>query len=131
VGNHRLLCERLTYEIARHIRSGEPLTVMLLDLDGFKQVKDRSGHLAGDRVLCKVAQALASSIRAHDTVARQGADEVSILAPQTSELVCRSAGLRRVSTAARIAPAACRLVARCRRAGARATARCRRGTGCP
>jgi diguanylate cyclase (GGDEF)-like protein len=100
VGNYRLLSERLNYEIARHVRSGESLTVLLLDLDGFKQVNDTWGHLAGDRVLCKVAQALASSIRAHDTLARQGGDEFSIIAPQTSELEARRLAARMSETVA-------------------------------
>jgi diguanylate cyclase (GGDEF)-like protein len=94
VGNYRLLSERLGYEIARHARSGGSLTVMLLDLDGFKQVNDTLGHLVGDRVLCEVAQALATTIRAHDTLARQGGDEFSIIAPQTSELEARGLAAR-------------------------------------
>jgi diguanylate cyclase (GGDEF)-like protein len=84
VGNYRLLTERLSYEIARHRRSGESLTVMLLDLDGFKEINDTHGHLAGDRVLIEVARALRSCVRSQDTVARQGGDEFSILAPETN-----------------------------------------------
>jgi diguanylate cyclase (GGDEF)-like protein len=83
VGNYRLLNERLDYEIARHLRSGGCLTVMLLDLDGFKGVNDTMGHLVGDRVLVEVARAVESSVRGQDTVARQGGDEFSILAPET------------------------------------------------
>src|SRR2546421_2182536 len=83
VGNFRLLSERLDYEIARHLRSGGSLTVMLLDLDGFKGVNDTFGHLVGDKVLVDVAHALGSSVRAQDTLARQGGDEFSILAPDT------------------------------------------------
>jgi diguanylate cyclase (GGDEF)-like protein len=85
VGNYRLLSERLEYEIVRHRRSGEPLTVMLLDLDNFKDINDTFGHLAGDRALVEVAAALESCVRARDTVARQGGDEFSILAPETGE----------------------------------------------
>jgi diguanylate cyclase (GGDEF)-like protein len=83
VGNYRLMTERLDYEIARHIRSGECLTVMLLDLDGFKNVNDTLGHLVGDRLLVDVAHAIEGCVRAQDTVARQGGDEFSILAPET------------------------------------------------
>ncbi|HEV3128463.1 MAG TPA: GGDEF domain-containing protein [Solirubrobacteraceae bacterium] len=82
VGNYRLLAERLEYELARHRRSGASLTVVLLDLNGFKQVNDTHGHLAGDRVLVDVAQALRTALRSQDTLARQGGDEFSILAPE-------------------------------------------------
>jgi diguanylate cyclase (GGDEF)-like protein len=85
VGNYRLLSDRLEYEILRHRRSGECLTVMLLDLDGFKEINDTLGHLAGDRVLHEVAAALAATLREQDTLARQGGDEFSILAPDTTD----------------------------------------------
>ncbi|HWC85610.1 MAG TPA: GGDEF domain-containing protein [Solirubrobacteraceae bacterium] len=85
VGNYRLLSERLEYEILRHRRSGATLTVMLLDLDGFKEINDTYGHPTGDRVLHEVAAALASTVRAQDTLARQGGDEFSILAPDTTD----------------------------------------------
>ena len=84
VGNYRLLTERLEYEIVRHRRSGAHLTVMLLDLDGFKEINDSLGHLTGDRVLREVAAALSSTLRADDTLARQGGDEFSILAAETA-----------------------------------------------
>jgi len=83
VGNYRLLADRLEYEIARHRRSGASLTVMLLDLDGFKEINDSFGHLAGDRVLVEVARSLSATVREQDTLARQGGDEFSILAPGT------------------------------------------------
>ncbi len=84
VGNYRLLVTRLQYEITRHQRSGAPLTVITLDLDGFKAVNDMFGHPVGDRVLCAVADALASVIRSTDTLTRQGGDEFAILVPDTS-----------------------------------------------
>jgi diguanylate cyclase (GGDEF)-like protein len=84
VGNYRLLAERLDYEITRQRASGEPLTVMLLDLDGFKGINDSFGHLVGDEILRAVAQALESAIRARDTLARQGGDEFAILAHDTN-----------------------------------------------
>ena len=82
---------------------------MLLDLDGFKKVNDTFGHLVGDRVLVAVARAVSSSLRAQDTLARQGGDEFSILAPDTTsaqaeglarrvEEVVRSAGEEPVTT---------------------------------
>ncbi len=94
VGNYRLLAERLDYEIARRSRSAEPMTVMLFDLDGFKHVNDTYGHLIGDRVLCEVAHALSTATRAQDTLARQGGDEFSILAPNTTDEQARRLAFR-------------------------------------
>jgi diguanylate cyclase (GGDEF)-like protein len=84
VGNYRALHERLAYEIARHERHGRELAVMLLDLNRFKAVNEIYGHLAGDRVLRAVGRSLAATVREQDTIARQGGDEFSILAPETS-----------------------------------------------
>jgi diguanylate cyclase (GGDEF)-like protein len=84
VGNYRLLAERLDHEIAWQKTSGEPLTVMLLDLDGFKGINDGFGHLVGDEILRAVAQALESTVRSRDTLARQGGDEFAILAHDTN-----------------------------------------------
>jgi diguanylate cyclase (GGDEF)-like protein len=85
VGNYRTLHERLDYEIARHLRHGRKFAVMLLDLDGFKTVNETYGHLEGDRVLREVGGALSTTVRDQDTVARQGGDEFSVLAPETAE----------------------------------------------
>jgi len=84
VGNYRTLHERLDYEISRHQRHGRQLAVMLIDLNRFKEINDEYGHLEGDRVLRTVASALAGAVRDQDTVARQGGDEFSVLAPETS-----------------------------------------------
>ncbi len=83
VGNYRRLYTRMSYEMARHRRSGQPLTLLVLDLDGFKAVNDTLGHLAGDRLLKAVADALMSTVREQDTVVRQGGDEFAVLAPET------------------------------------------------
>jgi diguanylate cyclase (GGDEF)-like protein len=82
VGNYRLLSSRLDYELARHRRHGRRFAVILLDLDGFKEVNETYGHLAGDRVLREVGAALVRAVRDQDTVARQGGDEFSVLAPE-------------------------------------------------
>lgn len=83
VGNYRALYDRLGYELARHHRHQRPLTVILLDLDGFKAINDTYGHLAGDEALRRVGHALATIVRAEDTLARHGGDEFSILYPET------------------------------------------------
>jgi diguanylate cyclase (GGDEF)-like protein len=83
VGNYRALHERLAEEISRHARHGREMAVIVLDLDGFKQVNERFGHLAGDAVLSQVGEALRAGIRAEDSVFRQGGDEFSVLAPET------------------------------------------------
>src|SRR5439155_18850019 len=84
VGNYRALHERLDYEIARHERHGRRLAVMLLDLNRFKDVNETYGHLEGDRVLREIGAVLSGTVRDQDTVARQGGDEFSVLAPETS-----------------------------------------------
>ena len=83
VGNYRLLHERLRAELAHHRRTGESLTVLLVDLDGFKHVNERLGHAAGDDVLRRVGRTLRDAARREDTVARQGGDEFAVLAPAT------------------------------------------------
>jgi diguanylate cyclase (GGDEF)-like protein len=83
VGNYRTLREALDYEIARHQRQGRQFAVMVLDLDGFKAINDHLGHLEGDRLLKECSAVLTETVRAQDTVARQGGDEFCVLAPET------------------------------------------------
>ncbi len=78
--NARSLFLRLDTELARARRSGAPLVVMVLDLDGFKAVNDRFGHMAGNKVLQRMAEGLRSVCRESDCVARMGGDEFVILA---------------------------------------------------
>jgi diguanylate cyclase (GGDEF)-like protein len=83
--NRRSLLVRADYEIARHRRAGRSFALVMLDLDGFKQLNDRFGHAAGDDLLRDVAGALRRSMRAQDTVARFGGDEFCLLAPETDQ----------------------------------------------
>jgi diguanylate cyclase len=77
---HRLQCE-LQYAIAHAAQTGDGLAVLYLDLDGFKEVNDRGGHDAGDRLLREVAQRLQQGLRKGDLVARVGGDEFVALLP--------------------------------------------------
>jgi diguanylate cyclase (GGDEF)-like protein len=81
VANTRALFLHLDAELSRCARSGEALTVLVLDLDGFKQVNDRFGHLSGNRVLRTVADTLKSGSRDYDLVARMGGDEFVVIMP--------------------------------------------------
>jgi diguanylate cyclase (GGDEF)-like protein/putative nucleotidyltransferase with HDIG domain len=79
--NARSLFLQLDRELARCKRDNTTLTVMVSDMDGFKQVNDRFGHLEGNRVLRLFAQALKDSCREYDYVARMGGDEFVVIAP--------------------------------------------------
>lgn len=77
--NRNLLFDRLGRALARARRTGVGGALLFLDLDGFKDVNDRFGHDAGDRVLVEVARRLRGAVRATDTVARYGGDEFVVL----------------------------------------------------
>jgi diguanylate cyclase (GGDEF)-like protein/PAS domain S-box-containing protein len=81
LANRALFSERVTEALRRREPGGE-VTVLFLDLDGFKEVNDSLGHLAGDQLLVHVADRLRASVRAHDLVARFGGDEFAILVEQ-------------------------------------------------
>jgi diguanylate cyclase (GGDEF)-like protein len=83
IDNRRSLLTRIEYEITRHARTRRGFALVMIDLDGFKGLNDRFGHLAGDDLLRDVAGALRHTIRAQDTVARIGGDEFCVLAPET------------------------------------------------
>jgi diguanylate cyclase (GGDEF)-like protein len=84
VGNYRGLHERLAEEIARHRRHSREFALILLDLDGFKAVNERLGHLEGDRLLAEVGAALSDEVRAEDSVFRQGGDEFAVIVPEAN-----------------------------------------------
>jgi diguanylate cyclase (GGDEF)-like protein len=84
VGNYRGLHERLAAEIARHRRHSREFALVLLDLDGFKAINERFGHLEGDRLLAEIGRALSDEVRAEDSVFRQGGDEFAVIVPEAN-----------------------------------------------
>jgi diguanylate cyclase (GGDEF)-like protein len=99
--NRALLLDRLEVALARAEREDQPVSVLFLDLDGFKVVNDSLGHVAGDRLLIDVARRLSDCLRRGDTAARIGGDEFAILlgdignpdrAPRVAERVIAALG---------------------------------------
>lgn len=90
VFNRRYLNQMLRTEFDRSKASGEPLSVLILDLDKFKPVNDKWGHRIGDLVLCQVAVRMQQTTRGRDLVCRYGGDEFAVIAPESD---VRSAAL--------------------------------------
>ena len=82
VGNYRALQERLAEEISRHGRRDREFSLILIDLDRFKQVNEEFGHLEGDRVLAEIGRALREEVRGEDAIFRQGGDEFAVISPE-------------------------------------------------
>lgn len=81
--NRRHFEETAYIEMARALRHGQSLSLLLVDLDHFKQINDTHGHQAGDRVLVNVVQCIRERLRASDAITRWGGEEFLILAPHT------------------------------------------------
>jgi two-component system cell cycle response regulator len=79
--NRGAIFDILRKEMARQEREGMPLSLMLADLDHFKQVNDRYGHLAGDAVLREVAQRISAVLRPYDALGRYGGEELLVVLP--------------------------------------------------
>ena len=79
LANRALFLNRLTHAAQRRRRQLIPLALLVLDLDGFKQVNDTLGHAAGDDLLIRVGERLTGVLRATDTIARLGGDEFAVL----------------------------------------------------
>ena len=103
--NRRRLIETATLELTRHRRSGHVLSLIICDIDDFKQVNDRYGHDCGDQVLTTVAARVRESLRGQDSVARWGGEELLLLLPETEGPAAQAVAekLRRTIEALRVA----------------------------
>jgi diguanylate cyclase (GGDEF)-like protein len=79
--NRRALAERFAQEVQHHHATGQPLTLVLLDVDHFKRINDTFGHSVGDAVLCVLAGVMRDGLRASDSVFRIGGEEFALLLP--------------------------------------------------
>ncbi len=106
VGNRRALMEAAELEFARHARSPRDISLLLLDIDHFKQINDRYGHPAGDQVIRNLANVMMASLRTVDVVSRFGGEEFAALLPsasaevavQVAERIRRSVAAQSVDT---------------------------------
>ena len=105
LANRRALDDALRRELARGERSQQPLSMLLIDLDGFKAINDRFGHATGDEALQLLARSIQRATREGDLAARIGGDEFAVCLPATRSPEARLIGdriraeLERVSTA--------------------------------
>jgi diguanylate cyclase (GGDEF)-like protein len=94
LSNSRYLNAALRRETKRASRSNRPLSLLFLDLDGFKQVNDTHGHLAGSKTLVEAAAVIRGCARETDIVARFGGDEFSLILPDTGQEGAVSVAIR-------------------------------------
>jgi diguanylate cyclase (GGDEF)-like protein len=83
VGNRRMMEEMLAYHTRLSRRTGKPLSLLIVDLDNFKEINDRYGHDAGDKCLKEVAERLSAALRGTDVLTRYGGDEFVLILPET------------------------------------------------
>jgi diguanylate cyclase (GGDEF)-like protein len=99
LNNRRYFLDELQKEIKRTDRSGMPLSLMMIDIDKFKQYNDTYGHPAGDELLRAFSQHLNSKLRETDFVARYGGEEFTVIMPETAgDQACRIAERLRAGT---------------------------------
>ena len=84
INNRRYFLEICHSELSRTMRNGRPVSILMIDVDWFKRVNDRHGHLVGDRVLKKAAETLQDNLRACDVLGRYGGEEFCVLLPETA-----------------------------------------------
>jgi diguanylate cyclase (GGDEF)-like protein len=85
IHNRRAFDERLIDELRRHQRYHHPMSLLMVDIDHFKGINDRYGHLVGDHVLREVGRLLSETLRSTDFTARYGGEEFVVILPQTAE----------------------------------------------
>jgi diguanylate cyclase (GGDEF)-like protein len=94
LANYERFLDVLQSELQRSSRTGRPFSLMLMDLDGLKQINDVYGHLIGSESLCRVARILQQECRSLDTAARYGGDEFGLILPETGETTARDVAAR-------------------------------------
>ncbi|WP_275901466.1 diguanylate cyclase [Cohnella algarum] len=82
--NRRFLMQQLEHEVLLNIRYRIPFSIFLFDIDHFKQINDTYGHLVGDEVICRTADAVRSVLRRSDILARYGGEEFTVYLPHTN-----------------------------------------------
>ncbi|HEY7379817.1 MAG TPA: sensor domain-containing diguanylate cyclase [Gaiella sp.] len=98
LSNRQTFYDSLSHEVARAHRYGRDLTLIVLDLDDFKQVNDRIGHLAGDSVLAETAARLREAVRSADVACRIGGDEFAVILPESTRIDAEGLFARVVAT---------------------------------
>ncbi|WP_326538846.1 GGDEF domain-containing protein [Pseudorhodoferax sp.] len=100
--NRQALMDSLERERARSMRTGQPFSVAMLDVDHFKKINDSHGHPVGDRVLVHLSRRMSALVRPNDVVARYGGEEFIIVMPETSLAAALQAGQRILVNAVQI-----------------------------